>query len=475
MLEIPFIILLILHFSTTYEKPYKILFHTSLSDKNLSYYSNAKDLSTQEIFDYLYKHNIITKICMGTVKSCFNIPITISSPHSWVCEGEKNTTDKHQYLSTKSSKYKNLTEPKEYLLSDKNRTAIHSRDIFKVSNNTSYNDYFEFFLVEQCKDDEFGQLGIGIDNKFTNDNITYLSVIDYIRNKNVISSSIITIIYKNNTFGKILIGTDYDNNKNMFIEYEIPLIDNSLIVTPYIRSIYILKQITNVNDKSEEETVYEKKKFLQNVKKLRIEIDFTSSFISFPEDVFEHLINVSFGKYFHKKKICQKNFDKNITYFICDNKILNTYLDKLVIIFEEGTKFKINLDDLFLPINKDKLFFGIISRKNISRIYIGEVFLKNYITYLNNERNSIRFYNKDILKVEKKEKYGLIFLFIIALLILILIYYMIYITCERDISEEKKRDPKINQFLLKDYIKKKKREKSKRNKQLYYFKWKEKY
>lgn len=69
--------------------------------------------------------------------------------------------------------------------------------------------------------------------------------------------------YINNTYGEILLGVNYDNRKKKFIEYDIPSIDSSIVISSFIESMYILKQITDVNDNSEEETVFEKE-FLYN-------------------------------------------------------------------------------------------------------------------------------------------------------------------------------------------------------------------
>lgn len=101
--------------------------------------------------------------------------------------------------------------------------------------------------------------------------------------------------------------------------------------------------------------------------------------------------------------MCETKTDinPNIKYFICDNKILSTNLDKLVIIIEEEKKLIINLDEMFLPLNnKKQILFGIISEKNTNFI-----FLKNYVIYLDSEENLMIFYNMEVLKMINEEKY----------------------------------------------------------------------
>lgn len=240
--------------------------------------------------------------------------------------------------------------------------------------------------------------------------------------------------YINNTYGEILLGVNYDNRKKKFIEYDIPSIDSSIVISSFIESMYILKQITDVNDNSEEETVFEKRIPIQLFNKLRFEIDFSSSLISVPEEVFDNLIDMEFGKYINNKKLCEIKVDinPNIKYFICDNKILNTNLDKLIIVINPETSLKINIDELFLPLNnKKKILFGIISEKNINYVYIGQIFLKNYVIYFNSDKKFMRFYNKDILKVVNAEKYSLILIVIIGICLAVIMYYMLSITCEK--------------------------------------------
>ena len=88
----------------------------------------------------------------------------------------------------------------------------------------------------------------------------------------------------------------------------------------------------------------------------------------------------------------------------------------------------------FLPLNnKNEILLGIISEKNINYIYIGEIFLRNYVIYLNTEKNSMIFYNKDILKVENNEKYSFALIIFIGISLILVMYYMLSITCEKKI------------------------------------------
>ena len=445
--------------STSSQKPFKIYFHHSLSNENIPIYTNLADnpsLSIQELFNYYYMHNLISKICIGNPKNCFNVELSFSSKRTWICGSETENLKKNNFFSYKSSTFKKIDGPQQIMTSQGIKIGNYSKDIIKIGNNSIHNECFNFFVIENCNDNDFGELAIGIDNHFSY-NFSHLSIIEQLKQKKLISSSIISIRYINNTFGEILLGVNYDNLKRNFIDFSIPSIDNSIIISPYIKSMYILKQITNVNDKSEEETIFEKKIDIQLINDLRIEVDFGSSLISIPEEVFDNLIDISFGKYIHNKKLCEIKIgiNQNIKYFICNNKISNTNLDKLVIIIDEEKKLIINLDDMFLSLNNEKqILFGIISEKNTNHIYIGEIFLKNYVIYLDSEKKLMTFYNREILKTINEEKYGFILIIFIGLCLSVVMYYMLSITCEKK-NVQKETSSNMEKFLRKNYVQKK--------------------
>ena len=442
------------------QKPFKIYFFDSLINTNVPIYNNFADnssLSNQEIFNYYYMHNIITKICIGNPKNCFYIELSFSSKRTWICGSESGDSKKTYYFNSKSSStFKNIDNREKIMTSCGIRTGNYSKDVIKIGNNTLHNEFFNFFLIEDCNDNDFGELGIGIDNYFSY-NFSQLSIIDQLKQKKLISSSIASIRYINNTFGEILLGVNYDKLNKNFLDFDIPSIDDSIVVSPYLKALYILKKITDINDKSEEETVFEKKINIKLFNKIRFEIDFKSSLISIPEEVFDNLIDSAFRKYIINKKLCEikNDINPNIKYLICDKKIFNTNLDKLVLEIDSGEKLVIDLDDIFLPWNNKKtILFGIISEKNINYIYIGDVFLKNYVIYLNREKNSMKFYNKDILKIENNEKFSFIIIIIIGLALVIVMYYMLSITCEKK-SVQMVTNSNVEKFLRKNYIQKK--------------------
>lgn len=447
------------HIIISSQKPFKIYFYNSLLTHNSPLYSNIGDnsyLSNQDIFNYYYKHNMITKICIGNPKNCFYTELSFSTEKTWICGSEKDNGKKNVFFSSKSSTFKKINGKEQIMTSQGIKIGNYSKDIIKIGNNSIHNEYFDFFLVEDCNDNDLGELAIGLDNYY-NYNIPHLSIIEQLKQKKLIGSSITSIRYINNTYGEIQLGVHQDILKEKYLDFNIPSIDDSIVISPYIQSIYILQQITNVNDKSEEETVFEKKKKINLFNKLRFEIDFESSLISVPEEVFDNLIDVAFAKYIHNKKICEikNDVNPNIKYFICDNKILNTNLDKIVIAFNSDTNLIINLDDMFLPLNnKKQILFGMISEKNINFIYIGQIFLKNYVIYLNSEEKSMKFYNKDILKVENEEKYSFILVIIIGISLILVMYYMLSITCEKK-SVNMVQNSNVEKFLRKNYIQKK--------------------
>ena len=162
-----FFLLLYLQFETiiSSQKPFKIYFYSSLLNETIPIYKNIADnssLSNQEIFNYYYRHNMITKICIGNPKHCFNIEISFSSPRTWVCGGEQEISEKNYYITSKSFSFKKLNDPEKIMTSQVIKTGNYSRDLIKIGNNTIHNEYFDFFIVENCNNFELGEIGIGI-------------------------------------------------------------------------------------------------------------------------------------------------------------------------------------------------------------------------------------------------------------------------------------------------------------------------
>ena len=83
------------NFVLSNQKPFKLYFHNSLAKQNDPLFNEitSMSLSNQDIFNYYYKHNVITKLCIGTPKNCFNIEISFSSKYSWIC-GDKSKNEK---------------------------------------------------------------------------------------------------------------------------------------------------------------------------------------------------------------------------------------------------------------------------------------------------------------------------------------------------------------------------------------------
>ena len=452
-------------FVSSNQKPFKINFYTSFSKQNSQLYNdiNILPLSNQDIFNYYYKHNIITKICVGTPKSCFNTELSFSSRYSWLCSEHSKEFKKNSYVFSKSSSYRKFKEEEIILTSQGIKSSIYSGDIIKIDESNLHNEFFEFFLVEECSKEEFGELSIGLDY-FYKYNYTYLSFVEQLKAKKIIDNQFISVRYKNNTSGEVLLGINYDKTKNKYIDFSIPSIDESLIISKEIDSVYYLKQVKNVNDMSEEETVFEKKINIDLFNNLQIELDFSSSVISVPEELFDNLIDIAFIKYIHNKKICEININENIKYLICDKKILNTNLEKLVISFDSEQNITISLDKMFLPLfNKKEILFGIISEKNINYIYLGEIFLKNYIILFDDNEQIIKFYNKNILKDENNWKYNFIFIILFAIGLLIVMYYLMSVTCDNK-NHSSYSSKYVHKFLIKKNFYKKNNQKLKKHK-----------
>ena len=262
----------------------------------------------------------------------------------------------------------------------------------------------------------------------------------------MIETSEITIKYIDDFSGEITMGTNYTGmiiDESQYLE--LPNTENSL--NGYLQSIYI-------EDATISTTKKQQKDLLAQEKRKRLKIDFGSTFISIPEDIFEQIKLISFMSYINAE-ICEvkKNNIYDIEYLICNDDILNSNLDRLFIVFNWKKNISVSLNDLFLPYNskseKKNNIFGIISNKNNETINIGTVLLKKYMICLNREKSSIRLYLKNIqLNSEKTDIFGIVGIITLTIIICMLIIYMVSTICGKD-KYEPTYSPHVQKFLSK--------------------------
>ena len=450
----------------SFKKSYTIKFY--LSQDNLN---STKNISTDfspfnaNNLSYYFKHPLLTYVCLGNPKKCIKTELSFSSKQTWFCyEHEYNQSSsikkpkKNLYQPEKSNTFKKFNYSKEINTPNGIICGKYSQDILRIGNNNNNNNPLFFYIIDNCTDENnnsSGELGLGDEYVPYDLSSTSESLIDQLKKIEIIKTSIVRIKYINDTYGEVALGADYKNlnNNNHTKFFDLPMVNYSSIISTFVQYLNVVKEI---NDDESENS--EKKIKLEFQNKLRLKIDFTSSFITVPQEIFDKLINISFSKYInHNKKLCKikKNEDFDMKFLVCDQIILNTNLDRLI--FELGwkTNIDVELKDLFL-IQKDKsknkkyIMFGIISQNNLKYIGLGDVFLKNFVIFLDNDNKLIRFYNKRSFKDVYDYTKDIILVSIIFFILILFLLYMLKSMCDRS-KVETECPPEIKKFLNKDF------------------------
>ena len=447
------------------KKAYTIKFY--LSNENSYHIPNStlnSSIFSENNINYYFKHNLITHVCVGNPRKCLKTELSFSSKQTWFCCESNNTSFekkmKNLYQPEKSTSFKKLNQSKEIETSDGVVCGNYSQDIIKIGNNNNNNKPLFFYITDNCtshkNNSSSGELGLGEEYEFPYDisSTSSESLIDQLKKIEIIKTSIIRIKYFNDTYGEVALGADYKNlNKIKMKFFDLPMVNYSSIISAFVKNLYITKDVL-INEENEISENKEKKVKIEFYNKLRIKIDFTSSFITLPEEVFDRLIDTSFNKYINNKKLCEikKDEDRDIKYLICDQIILNTKLDRLVFEIDWKTNIEIELSDLFIVKRyKSKyIILGIISQHNLKYLCLGDIFLKNFVIFLDNDNKLIRFYNKRNFKEIYDYKKEVALIIVICLILIIVLFYMLKVVCERS-KIETECPPDVKKFLNKDF------------------------
>ena len=424
------------------ENTFKIDFSFLLPDYNTT---NIIELSSNDLINnksdlqnikYYLKIKPMTNICIGDPFQCFQVPISF------------NISETIFNLNSINFKYKKSSSFS--ILSDINNIFYFSV-IIKLSKRTKNTiSEFNFILINESKTfiPDLNIIGLGKNKLFSNyslENEFSFSLMKQLKDQKFIETSEITIKYNNDFSGKITLGTNYTGMKlDESLYLELPNNENTL--NGFLQSIYIVDTTIRSTKKQQID-------LLEKEKRKRINIEFGSTFITFGKEIFEKFKTISFNSYINAG-ICDLKKDElfQTQYIICKDDILNSNLDKLFFVFNQRKNIAINLNDLFLPYKeeneKKNIIFGIVSGNNNDTINIGTVLLKKYMICLNNEKNSIRLYLKNISGEIPTDFFGIGGIIVLSAIICMLIIYMVTTICGKD-KYEPNYSPNAQKFLNK--------------------------
>ena len=390
--------------------------------KNLSYYFN---ISPQ------------VKLCVGNPLHCFNVQISFSSYETIL------NLDSLNFKYTDSSSFSALTAP--------NKTFLGSDTIKLGTENKNLIDNYNFIITNETDINFLSEIGLGkiiqYQNVFPPE--YDLSLIKQLKDKKIIESTEITVKYLDDFSGEIILGTNYTGIQIDESQYlELPNTENAL--NGYLQSIYI-------EDATISTTKKQQKDLLAQEKRKRVKLSFNSTFIEVPKEIFNQIKLISFTSYI-SAEICEvkKDEELEIEYLICNDDILNSNLDRLFIIFNWKKNISVSMNDLFLPYKskneKKNNIFCITSAKHNETIYIGTVLLKKYMICLNNEKNLIRLYLKNIqFDATKTDIFGIVGIITLTIIICMLMIYMVSTICGSK-NYEPTYSPHVQKFLSKNSL-----------------------
>lgn len=391
---------------------------------------NTEENSNENIIykniSYFFNINPMVKLCIGEPFQCFFIKLSFNSYETII------------NINYTNFKYKDSSSFQ--ILSNINETLIASETIRIGTENKFLIENFNFLLTDNLDENIVSEIGLGrLSQYYKKFPDKEFSLIKQLNNKKMIETTEITIKYYDDFSGEIILGTNYTGLNVGESQYlELPDLNN------YLQSIYIEDATTKKQQKD----------LLAQEKRKRLKIDFNSTFISMPIEIFEQIKKISFMSYINAEICVMKKDEKyDIEYLICKDDILNSNLDRLFIIFNWKKNISVSLNDLFLPYKSEKekqnYIFGIISSNNNDTVNVGSVLLKKYMICLNREKNSIRLYLKNIqMDLEKTDIFGIVGIIALTIIICILIIYMVSTICGKD-KYEPAYSPHVQKFLSK--------------------------
>ena len=286
-----------------------------------------------------------------------------------------------------------------------------------LKNNISI-ESFKFQLLNDTSMKEKFKTGIiGLDNNIIRD-MNDESFIEQLFNKLIIKKKVFFLNYENYTFGKIIFGN-------------LPhLIDNK----PYTEKYYVKvkKDYFSTWTLSFKHLYIGNQKFNGSVG----EFNFHFKGLIFDKPIKKQLDDIFFNKYkYFEKKICVEYkyevLKRNILVYKCSESLNIKNFPKIQLYhYSLNYTFEFDGNELFIKDEFEKQYVFLISFiEKQSRWYLGEIFLRKYMTIFNEEEQYIGFY---IHPNEKSNFFNfsktilIIFVFIIMMCIIIILSYYLW-------------------------------------------------
>ena len=281
---------------------------------------------------------------------------------------------------------------------------------------------FNFMLVEDPFEKVSGGIGLS-PHEFVGDGA--INLFNELYRKNYIKNNVWYIEYDENGDKKLIIGKfpNEVNKKYKFNNFDFFKIDNKGSAWQLQMIKISIGENDNNNDEDNNDNI---------IKYRNIEFKHEFSLIYGPPDYYKKIKNIFFNKYLNNKCV-ENTFTYQLIdylYITCDEDISLKDFPPLIMDINKNIGFELTYDDLFMK-NNGKILFLFFSNKIEKyfneKWYMGEPFLKKYMTVYNQKELKIGFYG---LNKKSKGNYrvagilGSIFLFISIAIIIYLCLFL---------------------------------------------------
>ena len=249
---------------------------------------NTEENIIYKNISYFFNINPMVKLCIGDPFQCFFIQLSFNSYETII------------NLNYTNFKYKDSSSFQA--LENINETLIASDTIRIGTENKYLIEDFNFLLTDNSDDDIISVIGLGrLSQYYAKYPDKEFSLIKQLNNRKMIETTEITIKYYDDFSGEIILGTNY-TGLNIGESQYLELINTDNSLNGYLQSIYIEDATTKKQQKD----------LLAQEKRKRLKIDFNSTFITMPIEIFEQIKKISFMSYINAE-ICVMKKDENST------------------------------------------------------------------------------------------------------------------------------------------------------------------
>ena len=370
----------------------------------------------------------ISTFLIGSEKQKINFTIKLNNYYTCITSIDSNSVLK-SYNETLSKTYK-LTNPNKLSNLETMSETYESQETLIINKKIIQN--FPFLLNRLVRFNgmyDYAILGLSLQNKYVSDenfnfikNMKYFNVIDgYSFYFNFYNESALDI----NNSGELIIGNDdYFKNNNNFINVDLSNKISYSFWTLNFRNVFY----GDINIYKNNKNNYNKEKFNNIFAEISIEIGLIIANYQMKEVLSNNFFNKNKCEYlsfrYDNLDDEQSSLNMYLFYFVCNSSVDISKFKPIIFQLKDlNYNFTLNYKDLFFKYNNSYYFLILFGTKNI---HFGRFFLKKFkiafnqdkkIIYLNIKDNNSKFFNFDFNKN--------IIIFILFLIIFCCIYLIL--------------------------------------------------